>query len=97
MATFHGTPQEIEELEHLHQASMGDPRRCPIHGTVISSPDGLFDAPCGMCEGEMEAEWYNTFDADAHAAELDQAGSAIAAGQDLEAEERYSALGEILF
>jgi hypothetical protein len=33
----------------------GDPRRCPRHpNEVTSSPDGMFDAPCGACEFEME-------------------------------------------
>lgn len=33
----------------------GDPRRCPWHPHVqTSSPDGLFDAPCGECEAAME-------------------------------------------
>lgn len=32
-------------------AELGDPRRCPRHGTVISSPDGQFDGPCPQCEG----------------------------------------------
>lgn len=36
----------------------GDPRRCPRHGTPTSSPDGLFDAPCGKCEYEMEREFF---------------------------------------
>lgn len=28
----------------------GDPRLCPTHGTVISSPDGQFDGCCPQCE-----------------------------------------------
>jgi len=92
MATFHGTPREIEGLEHLHQASMGDPRRCPIHGTVISSPDGLFDNLCGACEAEADG-----YDVDAHAATLDREGESIAEGQEIETEERYSERGGILF
>ena len=32
----------------------GDPRRCPKHGTVMSSADGMFDGLCGRCE--MEAD-----------------------------------------
>lgn len=33
----------------------GDARRCPRHPWVTtSSPDGMFDAPCGRCEYEME-------------------------------------------
>lgn len=36
-------------------AAMGDPRRCPHHPHVaISSPDGMFDAPCGECEYESD-------------------------------------------
>lgn len=43
----------------------GDPRRCPHHPHVTtSSNDGMFDAPCGECEHEMEqaakAEEYAT-------------------------------------
>lgn len=34
----------------------GDPRKCPIHGTPISSPDGMFDAPCGACEFDADEE-----------------------------------------
>lgn len=47
------------EMEALHDelgAELGDPRRCPIHGCVTSSPDGLHDAPCGGCEAEMDEE-----------------------------------------
>lgn len=33
----------------------GDPRHCPVHPEVVtSSPDGMFDAPCGACEAAME-------------------------------------------
>jgi len=33
----------------------GDYRRCPRHpGVKTSSPDGLHDTPCHMCEGEMD-------------------------------------------
>jgi hypothetical protein len=43
---------------------LGDPRRCPKHpNEVTSSPDGLFDAPCGRCEYEMDAEFYAEMDA----------------------------------
>jgi hypothetical protein len=39
-------------------AEMGDPRRCPHHpGVQTSSPDGMFDAPCGACEAESDASW----------------------------------------
>jgi len=38
------------------QGMTGDPRRCPRHPNVpTSSADGMFDAPCGSCEAEMEA------------------------------------------
>lgn len=34
----------------------GDPRRCARHPEqVTSSPDGMFDSPCGACEAEMDA------------------------------------------
>ena len=45
-----------EYFERLaeEQAGYGDPRRCPRHPHIaISSPDGLFDAPCSLCEQEM--------------------------------------------
>ncbi len=29
-------------------------RRCPVHGTVISSPCGNFDGLCGQCELECD-------------------------------------------
>ena len=33
----------------------GDARRCPAHPWIAtSSPDGMFDAPCGRCEYESE-------------------------------------------
>ena len=35
------------------RSTYGDPRRCPRHGCRISSDNGLFDAPCPMCENEM--------------------------------------------
>lgn len=38
-----------------YDAPAGDCRRCPAHGCATSSPDGMFDAPCGACESEMEA------------------------------------------
>lgn len=50
--------------EHLRDSQFqGDPRRCPRHPHVrTSSDDGMFDAPCGECEYEMdmagqEADW----------------------------------------
>ena len=37
------------------QGMTGDPRRCPRHPNVpTSSADGMFDAPCGSCEADME-------------------------------------------
>lgn len=46
-----------EAMEDELGAAMGDPRRCPHHPHVItSSPDGMFDAPCDVCEGEMEED-----------------------------------------
>ena len=50
----------LEEAERVHEynAQFGDPRRCPVHGVVISSPDGMFDALCNFCEAEGDAaEW----------------------------------------
>ena len=49
-----------EEMEAEFNARYGDPRRCPKHGTAISSPDGMFDAPCGKCEGEDYDAWLET-------------------------------------
>lgn len=44
-----------EAMEDEWGAQWGDPRRCPHHPTeIISSPDGMFDAPCGACEHAME-------------------------------------------
>jgi hypothetical protein len=66
------------EMEMLHLAEFeemdarwaeffpeGDARRCPSHPNVkTSSPDGMFDAPCGRCEYEMsldaDAEYAST-------------------------------------
>ena len=50
--------------EHLHHeaGATGDARRCIHHPHVmISSSDGMFDAICGECEGEMDeyAEWWD--------------------------------------
>ena len=42
-----------DELEIEFNGQYGDPRRCPTHGEATSSPDGMFDAPCGACEAEM--------------------------------------------
>jgi len=43
--------------EHLRDSQyLGDARRCPRHPHVkTSSDDGMFDAPCGECEYEMDA------------------------------------------
>jgi hypothetical protein len=44
-----------EAMEDELGASYGDPRRCIHHPSEItSSPDGMFDAPCGYCEHEGE-------------------------------------------
>ena len=43
-----------DELADEEGGRYGDPRKCPRHGTVTSSPDGMFDAPCGRCEAEGE-------------------------------------------
>ena len=47
-----------EHLDH-EQGAYGDPRRCPHHPHVqTSSPDGLFDAPCGYCENQDDTAYY---------------------------------------
>lgn len=44
-------PRREAEEEELF--ATGDPRRCPRHPNIAtSSPDGMFDAPCGECEYE---------------------------------------------
>jgi hypothetical protein len=43
--------QAAEEGAHY-----GDPRRCHRHGCITSSPDGMHDAPCQLCEAEADAE-----------------------------------------
>ncbi len=46
---------EYDDHRDLPESAYGDPRRCPAHPEVTtSSPDGLFDAPCGKCEAEMD-------------------------------------------
>jgi hypothetical protein len=46
---------ESEAREDELGAEFGDPRRCPIHPHVVtSSPDGMFDCPCGECEYASE-------------------------------------------
>jgi len=47
---------EANELRDEYGAQYGDPRRCKRHGTVISSPDGMFDGLCGHCEMEADSE-----------------------------------------
>lgn len=43
--------QEDEARRDEEGAALGDPRRCPWHPHVAtSSPDGMFDGPCGECE-----------------------------------------------
>lgn len=54
----HGVPMFVDQQQEAQQdeegAQYGDPRRCPHHPHVTtSSPDGLFDAPCGECEAEQ--------------------------------------------
>ena len=41
---------EIEDEQAELGGILGDPRRCPIHGETISSPNGMFDGVCGQCE-----------------------------------------------
>lgn len=56
-ATRYGrlTAPDPTEEEYEMGAKLGDPRRCPRHPSVAtSSSDGMFDAPCGACEAEME-------------------------------------------
>jgi hypothetical protein len=49
--------QEELELQYELGAEIGDPRVCPFHPHVkTSSADGLHDAPCDECEGEM-GDW----------------------------------------
>lgn len=48
--------REWQELQDEDGAKLGDPRRCPVHGTVISSPDGMFDGLCGACETAMDED-----------------------------------------
>jgi hypothetical protein len=45
---------EYDELRDEFLAT-GDARRCPVHPEArTSSDDGMFDAPCYKCEGEMD-------------------------------------------
>ena len=41
------------------EPSYGDPKRCPVHGTVISDPYGLYDGLCGACEEEADMAQYH--------------------------------------
>jgi hypothetical protein len=44
-----------QEARDEEGAKYGDPRRCPRHPSEkTSSADGMFDAPCGACEAEMD-------------------------------------------
>jgi hypothetical protein len=60
-------------------------RRCKRHGVVISSPDGLYDAPCGRCEAEAnEPSAVSSFPRGTLVRalrELDSAGAKVAAGE----------------
>jgi len=58
--TYNNGMDELELTgwaEHVRDSEIvGDPRRCPRHpGERTSSDDGMFDAPCGLCEA-AEAE-----------------------------------------
>jgi hypothetical protein len=47
--------EEARELEDERGGELGDARRCPRHPNVkTSSPDGMFDTPCGECEYEND-------------------------------------------
>lgn len=44
-----------EAMDDEYGAQFGDPAKCPYHPSeIISSPDGMFDSPCGYCENEYE-------------------------------------------
>jgi len=48
-----------EHCAHEEGAMYGDPRRCPRHPHVKTSSDnGMFDAPCGECEADMDADYH---------------------------------------
>lgn len=53
---------EADYWDAVHEEAMGyqgDARRCPVHPHVAtSSPDGMFDAPCGACEAEADEAYY---------------------------------------
>lgn len=57
---------EHEEMMAEEGGRLGDPRRCPIHGTVISSPDGRFDGLCGACEAAADADQPAPDDGEVH-------------------------------
>jgi len=62
---------ETAEMDDELGGELGDPRRCPRHpDQKTSSPDGMFDAPCGKCEHEMETgqtwEEYETWLREVH-------------------------------
>lgn len=45
-------------IDQAIEYNFGDPRRCSRHPDVkTSSDDGMFDAPCGKCEFEMEEHY----------------------------------------
>jgi hypothetical protein len=47
----------LESKDH-EDIFLFDPRRCPRHpGVRTSSDDGMFDAPCHLCEGEEDAAY----------------------------------------
>jgi hypothetical protein len=70
------TGAERQELEDEAGGMFGDPRRCPRHpGVKTSSADGMFDAPCFVCESEME----EAYQAEVWAAKTDAERAAIEA------------------
>ena len=42
-----------------HDDDSGDHLRCPVHGTVLSTPDRMIDGPCPQCEGEDDLAQYD--------------------------------------
>lgn len=45
---------ERERLDDMADIVIHDGRRCPHHPhVIISSPDGMFDGLCDLCEGAM--------------------------------------------
>jgi hypothetical protein len=53
----------------------GRRRRCPRHGQVICSDDGMFDGVCGGCEYEMS---------DSYAEEVSEFGHALSDAERME-------------